>query len=75
MIDNYSCVVKSNRFTLQGMLYVTDQSAYFYSPFNSKTFIGIGSKIHLPYSAIKTIKKESSLLIFKTSIRFLLKSG
>jgi hypothetical protein len=57
------------------MMYVTDQSTYFYSPFNSKTFIGLGSKIHLPYSAIKTIKKESKLVIFKTSIRFVLKSG
>ena len=54
---------------------MTDLSIYFYSPFNSKTFIGIGSKIHLPYSALSTIKKESKLLIFKTSIRFILKTG
>jgi hypothetical protein len=34
---------------LQGMLYITDRNIYFYSPFNSKTIIGYGTKISIPF--------------------------
>lgn len=49
---------------LQGKLYLTDRSCYFYSPFNTKTILGKGSKIQIKYSELETIKTENRMLIF-----------
>lgn len=48
VIDSYSCAA-SRKILLQGMLYVTDRSLYFYSPFNDKTLFGNNTKIAIPY--------------------------
>mmetsp|Transcript_1732 Transcript_1732/g.2417 ORF Transcript_1732/g.2417 Transcript_1732/m.2417 type:complete len:118 (-) Transcript_1732:1886-2239(-) len=59
---------------LQGVLYVTNRAVYFYSPFNNKTIFGHGTKIKIPYKAVRLVKKESTLLIFPNAIRFVLAS-
>jgi hypothetical protein len=74
VLENYACAAHL-KILLQGMLYVTDRCAYFYSPFNNKTVVGHGTKVRIPYLAIKEIKKESSLVVFPNAIRFMLKSG
>ena len=56
------------------MLYVTEKAVYFFSPFNNKTIFGHGTKTRIPYEAINILKKESTLLIFKNAIRFILNS-
>ena len=73
-MESYSCAA-SIRILLQGMLYVTNKSIYFYSPFNNKTVLGHGTKIKISYGSIKKIKKETKLLVFPNSIRFSLNSG
>jgi hypothetical protein len=55
------------------MMYVTNLSVYFYSPFNPKTLLGRGSK--LTFDAISDIKKETTLVVFNDAIRFSFKSG
>ena len=74
VLDNYACAA-SFKLLLQGMLYVTNKHVYFYSPFNKKTMLGRGTKIKMSYSAISHIKKESAILVFPNSIRFILKSS
>jgi hypothetical protein len=74
VLENYACAAHL-KILLQGMMYVTDRCAYFYSPFNNKTVIGHGTKVRIPYRGMKEIKKESSLVVFPNAIRFLLKSG
>ena len=74
VMESYSCAA-SIRILLQGMLYVTNKSIYFYSPFNNKTVLGHGTKIKISYGSIKKIKKETKLLVFPNSIRFSLNSG
>ena len=59
---------------LQGVLYVTERAVYFYSPFNNKTIFGHGTKVKIPYEAVRLVKKESTLLIFPNAIRFVLDS-
>ena len=54
------------------MAYVTEKAVYFYSPFNNKTIFGHGTKIKIPYSSIRLIKKESTMFIFPNAIRFVL---
>ena len=56
------------------MMYVTNKHVYFYSPFNKKTMIGRGTKIKMHFDALSHIKKESAILVFPNSIRFILKS-
>lgn len=75
VLDNFACAFTSSKILLQGMLYLTDQSCYFYSPFNVKTLVGQGSKIQIPYAELKSIKKESSFIVFPNAIRFIFKSG
>ena len=70
-MENYCCAVRTN-ILLQGVLYVTEKAVYFYSPFNNKTIFGHGSKIKIPFSAVRLVKKESTLLIFQNAIRFVL---
>lgn len=72
---DFMCRVAAKPFSLSGMLYVTNRAVYFYTPFHAKTLIGGGSKIYLPHRQIKTIKKENQLLVFKTALRIVLKSG
>ena len=73
VLENYCCAVQMS-ILLQGMLYVTEKAVYFFSPFNKKTIFGHGTKIRIPYEAINILKKESTLLIFKNAIRFILNS-
>ena len=73
VLENYCCAARMS-ILLQGMAYVTEKAVYFYSPFNNKTIFGHGTKIRIPYSSIRLIKKESTLLIFPNAIRFVLKS-
>ena len=56
------------------MIYLTQRAIYFYSPFNSKTLIGTGSKIYIPYTQCLKVKKESHLIIFKNALRITLRS-
>ena len=74
VLDNYACAA-SFTLLLQGMIYVTNKHVYFYSPFNKKTMLGRGTKIKMSYDAISHIKKESAILVFPNSIRFVLKSS
>ena len=74
VIANYACSVTMT-IVLQGMLYITDRNIYFYSPFNSKTVIGYGTKVTIPFLQLNEIKKIDSMLVFKTGIKFNLKSG
>ena len=74
VIDNYACAA-SFKLLLQGMLYVTNKHVYFYSPFNKKTMLGRGTKIKMSYAALSHMKKESAILVFPNSIRFILKSS
>ena len=71
VLENYCCAARMN-ILVQGMLYVTEKAVYFYSPFNHKTIFGHGTKMKIPYSSIRLIKKESTLLIFPNAIRFVL---
>ena len=71
VLENYCCAARMN-LLLQGITYVTEKAVYFYSPFNNKTIFGHGTKIKIPYSSIRLIKKESTLLIFPNAIRFVL---
>ena len=48
VITNYGCSIMRG-IMLQGMLYITDRNIYFYSPFNSTTIIGYGTKVTIPY--------------------------
>lgn len=73
VLENYCCAARMN-ILLQGMLYVTEKAAYFYSPFNDKSIFGHGTKIKIPYASIRLVKKESTLLIFPNAIRFVMKS-
>ena len=73
VLENYCCAARM-KILLQGMLYLTEKAVYFYSPFNNKTIFGHGTKIKIPYEAMRLIKKESTLLIFPNAIRFVLKS-
>lgn len=73
VLENFACAA-SFTLLLQGMMYVTNKNVYFYSPFNKKTMIGRGTKIKMSYEAISLIKKESAILVFPNSIRFILKS-
>lgn len=73
VLDNFACAA-SFKLLLQGMMYITNKNVYFYSPFNKKTMLGRGTKIKMSYSAITQIKKESAILVFPNSIRFILKS-
>ena len=73
VLENYCCAARM-KILLQGMLYVTQRNIYFYSPFNNRTIFGHGTKIKIPFSAIRLIKKESTLLIFPNAIRFVLQS-
>jgi hypothetical protein len=57
------------------MMYVTNLSVYFFSPFNPKTLLGRGSKLTFNYDAISDIKKETTLVVFNDAIRFSFKSG
>ena len=41
VFDNFSCAFNcGSNMLLQGMLYLTNKSCYFYSPFNQKTLVG-----------------------------------
>jgi hypothetical protein len=73
VLENYCCAARMN-ILLQGMLYVTERAVYFYSPFNNKTIFGHGTKIKIPFEAVKLVKKEATLLIFPNAIRFVLNS-
>lgn len=73
VLENYCCAARMS-ILLQGVLYVTDRAVYFYSPFNNKTIFGHGTKIRIPYEAVRLVKKESTLLIFPNAIRFVLAS-
>lgn len=75
MLDNFACAYASSKILLQGMLYLTNQACYFYSPFNAKTLVGRGSKIQVPYTELASIKKENTVLVFPNAIRFIFKSG
>lgn len=75
VLDNFNCAYSCQSILLQGMLYITDQYLYFYSPFNAKTIIGKGSKLVIAFSEIASIKKELTLLIFPDAIRLSLKNG
>ncbi len=72
---NFACAFTSSKLLLQGMLYLAKSSIYFYSPFNEKTLLGYGSKIHILYNDLQCIKKETAMLIFPNAIRFIFKSG
>jgi len=74
VLENYACAANC-KILLQGMLYVTNQNVYFYSPFNEKTLIGHGTKIKISYKSISHLKKENNLVIFPNSIRFYLDNG
>ena len=52
------------------MLYVTNRAVYFYSPFNEKTLIGYGTKIKIEFEQIADMKKETSMIIFHNSLKF-----
>ena len=73
VLENYACAANFT-LLLQGMLYITNKNVYFYSPFNKKTMLGRGTKIKMSYDAIQHIKKESAILVFPNSIRFILKN-
>ena len=73
-MEHYCCAARMN-ILLQGVLYVTERAVYFYSPFNNKTIFGHGTKVKIPYDAVRLVKKESTLLIFPNAIRFVLDSG
>ena len=73
VLESYCCAARMN-ILLQGMLYVTERAAYFYSPFNNKSIFGHGTKIKIPYKSIRLVKKETTLLIFPNAIRFVMKS-
>ena len=73
VLENYACAANFT-LLLQGMLYITNKNVYFYSPFNKKTMLGRGTKIKMSYDAIELIKKESAILVFPNSIRFILKN-
>jgi GRAM domain len=75
VLDNFACAFASSRILLQGMLYLTNRACYFYSPFNVKTLLGQGSKIKIPLVDLKSIKKETSFLVFPNALRFIFKSG
>ena len=40
VLDNFTCAFTSSKILLQGMLYLTNNAIYFYSPFNAKTILG-----------------------------------
>ena len=44
VLENYNCAARMN-LLLQGQMYVTDKSIYFYSPFNNSTIFGHGTKV------------------------------
>ena len=77
VLDSFACATTpaNTKLMLQGKLYITDRSCYFYTPFNHKTLLGKGSKIRCRYSDIEIIKKETTLVFFANSIRFFFKSG
>lgn len=74
VIAHYGCSVTMT-IVLHGMLYITDRNIYFYSPFNTKLVVGYGTKVTIPFLQLNEIKKVDSLLVFKTGIKFNLKSG
>jgi len=54
---------------------LTDRCCYFYSPFNSKTILGKGSKLRIKLSDLEAVKMETTLIFFANSLRFFYKSG
>ena len=75
VLDNFGCAFHTQKLLLHGMLYLTDKSCYFYSPFNEKTIVGQGSKIQIRFTELKSIKKESTWVVFPNAIRFTYKNG
>jgi hypothetical protein len=75
VLDNFACAFHTQKLLLHGMLYLTDKSCYFYSPFNEKTIVGQGSKIQIRFTELKSIKKETTLFVFHNAIRFTYKNG
>jgi hypothetical protein len=73
VIDNFNCAV-SVKILLQGILYVTDRSLYFYSSFNDTTLIGHGTKIRIPFRDIDFVKKARSILLFNKSLKVVMKN-
>ena len=69
VLDNFACAAKTS-ILLQGMIYVTNNAVYFYSPFNEKTLIGYGTKIKIEFDTISDMHKERSMMIFENIIKY-----
>ncbi len=53
---------------------MTNKHIYFTSVFNEKTlFFGKETKVKIPYTAIETLEKQMSALVFDNSIAIVLK--
>eukprot|EP00917_Polyrhabdina_sp_WS-2016_P025436 GHVP01054791.1.p1 GENE.GHVP01054791.1~~GHVP01054791.1.p1 ORF type:complete len:702 (+),score=115.21 GHVP01054791.1:1487-3592(+) len=73
-IVSLSCALQQ-RILLQGRLYLTSESALFYSPFNESTIFGSDpTKITFKLSAIACVKKRTTL-IFPNALEFILADG
>ncbi len=75
VLDSFACAAANGALVLQGKLYLTDRCCYFYSPFNSKTLLGKGSKLRIKLSDLEAVKMETTLLFFANTLRFFYKSG
>lgn len=75
LLDSFVCAYQSEKFLLQGILHLTNSGLYFCSPFNPSTLFGRSSKIALRYADIQSLHKETTLLLFRDSIKVTLHSG
>lgn len=57
---------------MQGMLYITTTSLYFYSPFNDRTLLGKDTKLHLPFTSIEHVNKTTNKIYMPNSIKIIL---
>ena len=68
VISSFLCAY-SDRILLQGKLYITRTSIYFYSYFNSSTFIFNNTQIRVRLLEVISIRKKANLYIFNNSIK------
>jgi hypothetical protein len=74
VVDHFNCALQS-KVLLQGMLYVTNQNLYFYSPFNNKTLLGTETTIKIGYGSIVFVGKALSQLFFPNMIKIIQNNG
>lgn len=66
-VDSFSCAL-SQKFLLQGRMYLTTTHICFHSYFNSSTIFGRETLIAIPFAQIKKIDKRMHGLIFDNAI-------